>query len=347
MYTSGQQIVTSLVGTELVTVDTGGAVFAAASVSQIAALSSQFENDSPTNVTSAVGTTYAASALLTGLLNRSGPTANYTDTTPTAAQIVAAGGYTTFPVSFYIDIKNTVPFLQTLQGGTGVTISSSPVTPGNSIAEWLVVINSATSVTFNHIFTAQLTDTTLEIITALSTVGAGTLVGAAIAGGIVSRTGSQSNTAFTDTTDTAANIIAAQPNAHIGASWEFSYQNTTNATATIGGGTGVTVSGVTAVPAGASARFLVTYTAANTVTVVGFMISHPSIVSGTFTANGVSSVTVTNSNITANSVVAFGLKTVGGTPAGAPFMATVTPGTGFTVKAVAGDTSVYNYLIIN
>lgn len=67
---------------------------------------------------------------------------------------------------------------------------------------------------------------------------------------------------------------------------------------------------------------------------------------GTFTANGSTAVTVANTNVTANSVVLITLKTVGGTPAGAPFLATVTVGTGFTVKAVAGDTSVYNYIIL-
>ena len=66
---------------------------------------------------------------------------------------------------------------------------------------------------------------------------------------------------------------------------------------------------------------------------------------GTFTANGNTSVTVTNANITANSVVLFGLKTVGGTP-GAPFLVTVTPGTGFTVNSVSPDTSTYNYIIL-
>lgn len=66
---------------------------------------------------------------------------------------------------------------------------------------------------------------------------------------------------------------------------------------------------------------------------------------GTFTANSGSAVTVTNSNVTANSVVVFGLKTAGGTPA-APFMVTVTPGTGFTVNSGGSDTSVYNYIIL-
>jgi hypothetical protein len=68
---------------------------------------------------------------------------------------------------------------------------------------------------------------------------------------------------------------------------------------------------------------------------------------GTFVANGATPVVVANTNITANSVVVFGLRTVGGTvsPNG-PAMVTVTAGTGFNAAATAGDTSTYNYLII-
>lgn len=66
---------------------------------------------------------------------------------------------------------------------------------------------------------------------------------------------------------------------------------------------------------------------------------------GTFVANSGTAVTVTNANITANSVVSVGLKTVGGTPA-APFMVTVTPGTGFTINSGGSDTSTYNYAIV-
>lgn len=67
--------------------------------------------------------------------------------------------------------------------------------------------------------------------------------------------------------------------------------------------------------------------------------------SGTFTANGATAVVVANANVTATSVISYGLKTVGGTPAGHPFESAITPGTGFSVKAAAGDTSVYNYAI--
>jgi hypothetical protein len=77
----------------------------------------------------------------------------------------------------------------------------------------------------------------------------------------------------------------------------------------------------------------------------GPQISTVNVCGGTFVANSGSAVTVTNSFVSANSVILFGLKTVGGTPA-APFLVTVTPGTGFTVNSAAGDTSTYNYIIL-
>jgi len=69
-------------------------------------------------------------------------------------------------------------------------------------------------------------------------------------------------------------------------------------------------------------------------------------VSGTFTANGASQVTVANTKITANSSVIFTLKTVGGTVGAVPSIKTITPGIGFNVACTASDTSVYNYKII-
>lgn len=69
---------------------------------------------------------------------------------------------------------------------------------------------------------------------------------------------------------------------------------------------------------------------------------------GTVTLNGATPVTVANSLMTANSVVLFTLKTVGGTVSpNAPNVLTTTPGTGFTVGGTALDTSTYNYVILN
>lgn len=68
---------------------------------------------------------------------------------------------------------------------------------------------------------------------------------------------------------------------------------------------------------------------------------------GSFVANGATPVVVGNTSLGANDVVVFSLKTVGGTVSVIPpTMPTVTPGTGFTVKAQALDTSTYSYVII-
>jgi len=69
--------------------------------------------------------------------------------------------------------------------------------------------------------------------------------------------------------------------------------------------------------------------------------------SGTFTANGATPVTVANTAVTANSLIIFTLKTVGGTVGAIPRCVTITPGTGFDVNCTASDTSVYNYRIIS
>lgn len=234
----------------------------------IAALASSLGGDVNTNITTVGNGTLTAAALVGGLINRTGPTAVYTDTTATAAQIYAAVGSITGH-SFYVTIKNGVAFNQTISAGSGVTLPASVIIPPNSAGTYLVLVVSSTAVTFYHVSTVLLTDNALEVITTLSTVGAGTITAAGIAGGVTSRTGAQSGTPFTDTTDTATNIIAAQPNAHIGLSWEYTYYNKTNAVATLTGGTGVTVSAITIVPANGAARYLVTYTAASTITIAG------------------------------------------------------------------------------
>lgn len=66
----------------------------------------------------------------------------------------------------------------------------------------------------------------------------------------------------------------------------------------------------------------------------------------TVTLNGATPVTVADTAITANSIVIFTLKTVGGTVGAYPSIKTITAGTGFTVEGTSGDTSVYNYLVI-
>ncbi len=101
------------------------------------------------------------------------------------------------------------------------------------------------------------------VITSINTAGAGTVTAAGIAGGFVARGGAQSGTAFSDTTDTAVAIIAALPaGAPIGTDFLFTYENTTDADATILAGVGVTLSGNALIPRLTTATYLVKYTAA-------------------------------------------------------------------------------------
>lgn len=244
----------------------------------IAALASSTGIGEATNtaITTVGNGTLTAAAFIGGLITRSGPVAAFSDATATAAQIIAAIGSAFVGQSWYVKIKNTTPFAETLTAGTGVTLPASIIIPANSVGEYLVTLTSLVAVTLVHVDTVPLTSETLEIVTALSTVGAGTITAAGIAGGVTNRTGSVA--AFNDTTDTAANIILAQPNTHIGASWEYTYVNNTVATATILGGTGVTPSGITVIPANGWVRYLVTYTAAATITMA-------SIANGSFSAD--------------------------------------------------------------
>lgn len=69
--------------------------------------------------------------------------------------------------------------------------------------------------------------------------------------------------------------------------------------------------------------------------------------SDTVTLNGATGVDVANTAVTANSIIVFTLKTVGGTVGAYPSIKTITPGTGFNVAGTALDTSVYNYRIVS
>jgi len=114
--------------------------------------------------------------------------------------------------------------------------------------------------------------------------------------------------------------------------------------ATISGGSGVTVSVVTIIPANSFAEWLVTYASTSTYTFVGVAQGfYPH--SGTFTVAGTGTVTVADTNITTGSAIDITLKNVGGTVGAVPKITTITTGTGFTVTATTGDISIYNYSI--
>lgn len=67
---------------------------------------------------------------------------------------------------------------------------------------------------------------------------------------------------------------------------------------------------------------------------------------GTFVANGVTPVTVSNTNVAITDCIVISLNTAGGTVGTDPAVRTITAGVGFTVAGVALDSSTYNYCII-
>jgi hypothetical protein len=255
-----------------------------------------------------------AAAIKGGVIVRNGSVAAFTDTTATAAAIIAAlGSDAVVGSSFYLIVKNITAFTETLAAGAGVTLNGNKnVIPGNSVGFYLVTYTSATAVTIFGLFVGALSNNSAQVITTLSTVGAGTITAAGIAGQTTMRTGSVA--AFTDTTDTADAIIAAIPNARIGVSFVWTYYNGTVATATLAGGVGVTVTGGTTIAgSGGFGRYLVTYTAASTVTVVFIGGASPSVSEAQFTTAALSVGTLAAGAITGAAFTV--LQNTGATPA--------------------------------
>lgn len=282
-YASGQRVTTSLTGSELVSIDAGGATLLATTTAAIASLSGSGTTMDFTNtaITTVGNGTLTAAGLIGGIITRTGPVANFTDTLATAAQIVTAIGTFVSGATVTTIVKNATQYTQTLAAPDGTVILSPTHVIGPFMeGEYYGVIGgtaAAPTITYNHVLTTSISlaqSINSPQVAAINTVGAGTLTAAAMAGGLIVRGGSQSATPFTDTTDTAANIIAASLAliGKTGGSFLFEYSNTTNAVATIAGsvsGGTVTMAGVTTVPPNTIAQFLVRSTGATEVTITG------------------------------------------------------------------------------
>lgn len=269
IYPAGVQTQGILTGAEYVDIDNGGAVTARTTTAAIAALGGNFGTDSPQNVTATVGTTLTAAQVTAGLINRTGPTAIFSDTTPTAAQLAAVVNAPSYPNSFYIDIKNTTAFTETLLNGTGVTFSSNNIVPPNSISEYLVVMSSATAAVFNHVFTNLINvNEAAQFSTAALSVG--TLAVGAITGAnfvVLQNTGA---TPGAQTVRTAAQMLADFPNGHVGMSYQLRIVNAQaggSLTLTADAGATVTITGHAIVAANTFVDYVVTFNTATAATI--------------------------------------------------------------------------------
>lgn len=96
-------------------------------------------------VSAAAGTTYTTAQCLGGFIVRTGPTAGYSDTTPTAAQIVAAIPGCMVGSSFVMEIRNTVAFIGTILAGTGVTLAQTTTLAISSTRRYLFTVTNVAS----------------------------------------------------------------------------------------------------------------------------------------------------------------------------------------------------------
>jgi hypothetical protein len=99
---------------------------------------------------------------------------------------------------------------------------------------------------------------------AMSADAASTITVAMMQGGFIRRTGNTS--AHTDTTDTAANILAANPNMDIGDTFVVLVNNVVAYAITVAGGTGVTMGTKTVIPASTFGFLIFTKTSSTTMT---------------------------------------------------------------------------------
>lgn len=106
-----------------------------------------------TAITTVGNGTLTAAGIVGTLITRTGPTAVYSDTIDTAANIVAALPGFIANQSWQLNIKNGTAFYQTLVAGTGITFVGNSVIAPYSTGLFEVNVTSATAVTLIHIRT--------------------------------------------------------------------------------------------------------------------------------------------------------------------------------------------------
>jgi len=100
----------------------------------------------PASITNTTGTTLPASDMINGAIIRTGPTSDFSDTTDTAANIIASFGPSP-PVgsSYQFVLINQTDYSDTLIAGAGVTIAGSGIIAPSNALTFRVTITDTTS----------------------------------------------------------------------------------------------------------------------------------------------------------------------------------------------------------
>jgi hypothetical protein len=234
----------------------------------MATSSGSYQAENNVAITTVGAGVLTAAAITAGLITRSGSTAAYSDTTDTAAAIIAAVPTPSIAQSWKLTIKNTVAFPQTLVAGVGVTLAGLTVIPPLSVGVFLVTLDSATGCTLTGVsmaplcnlpptkFTTNATDTTIA-------AAAGDLTGA---NHVIYRTTAVGAGGIALTPRTPAQMFADIPNAQIGMSYLLTIASEGGGTVTLQAVAGITYTGTSTIATKVTRTFVVTFTSATAVT---------------------------------------------------------------------------------
>ncbi|MFA7278764.1 MAG: hypothetical protein WC100_01605 [Sterolibacterium sp.] len=111
-----------------------------------------------TAISTAGNGTLSAAGIVGGVITRTGPSADFTDATATAVQIVAALVAYVEDMSFVLSIRNATIYSQTITAASGVTLSGTAYVTGGTEAKYLVTITSPTAVTMLYLGSDFLAD---------------------------------------------------------------------------------------------------------------------------------------------------------------------------------------------
>lgn len=205
---------------------------------------------------SAAGTTQVTATAITA-------DRNYIGTAAASSGVILQSGEVGKTVLVYNGGANSVNIYPPVGGAINTIATNSPMVL--AVGKTAYFDYSSALVISGDLYTAP----TSEVVTSIATVGAGTLTAAALVGGILTRDGAQSATAFTDTTATAAQIVAAISNAQVGQSVRCTIKNNTDGAMTITAGSGVTLTGQAVIAANSWCEFVIVLTSLTAVAMTG------------------------------------------------------------------------------
>lgn len=220
-------------------------------------------NAAPQAVTATGNATLTPANLLGGPIIRTGMTAARTDTTDTAAAIQAAWNGGNVGSSFPVTINNQTQFNETIAAGSGVTLAGNPIVLANSSASFLMQWTAPGAVTLTRINSGQGAIPN-AVIAAVLNATVGTLPAGAITGAEQVYLTSTNAVPGTQTTRTAAQMLADIPGASVGFSWTVRIINTGAGTFTLGADASVTLTGTATIAQNTWRDFVFIITGATT-----------------------------------------------------------------------------------